>query len=65
MSRITSKTPRFFKIVGAIGVSLAAIGTALLTAPVVLPAAIVMAGGYLVTGGIVAKIVAQCAKDGE
>lgn len=49
--RWKSPTPKFWKKVQRIGLVLTALGTALITAPVSLPAAVVTAGTYAVFGG--------------
>lgn len=59
IQRIQAPTPKFFRVMRAIGISLAAVGTALITAPVSLPLALVTAGGYLVVAGSVATAVSQ------
>jgi hypothetical protein len=63
--RIKSPTPPFFKKVTKIGLTIAAIGTALLTAPVALPVVLVKIAGYLTVAGGVASAVSQttCLKD--
>jgi hypothetical protein len=51
--RATAPTPKFFKVLRSIGLSLAAVGGTLLASPVVLPVVLVTAGGYLaVAGGV-------------
>ncbi|MGG5578462.1 hypothetical protein ACPDHL_14135 [Myroides sp. C15-4] len=55
--RAQAPTPRFFKILRTIGLSLAAISGGILAAPVVLPAVITTVATYLaVVGGIVSAI---------
>lgn len=61
--RIKSPTPTFFKKIRTIGLTLGAIGGALLTAPVSLPATVVTIAGYLATAGIVASAISSVAKD--
>ena len=63
--RMKQKTPRFFKKLRNIGLALAAAGTALLTAPVVLPAAVISIAGYLVVAGSVAAAVSQATTASE
>ncbi|HWV74080.1 MAG TPA: hypothetical protein VN040_20320 [Pseudosphingobacterium sp.] len=63
--RIKSPTPKFFKKIRTIGLALGAIGGALLTAPITLPATIVTIAGYLATAGIVASAVSTVARDDE
>ena len=59
--RIKAPTPRFFRALRNLGLTLAGVGTVLLTAPVTLPAAMVTIGGYLVTAGGVATALSQLA----
>lgn len=49
--RVLAPTPKFWKKVQKIGVLLTAIGTAVVTAPVALPAAVITAGSYVAFGG--------------
>jgi hypothetical protein len=49
--RVLAPTPKFWKKVQRIGVLLTAIGTAVVTAPVALPAAVITAGSYVAFGG--------------
>jgi hypothetical protein len=60
-TRLTADTPTFFKKVRAIGIIMISVGTALATAPVALPAIVVSMGGYLMTAGTIAGIIAQTA----
>ncbi|GAA4022513.1 hypothetical protein GCM10022386_01770 [Flavobacterium cheonhonense] len=57
--RITSPTPKFFKVLRNIGLVLAAVGGTILTAPVALPAAVVTIGGYVTVAGGVLSAVSQ------
>lgn len=61
--RIKSPTPKFFKKIRTIGLTLGAIGGALLTAPITLPATVVTIAGYLATAGIVASAISTVAKE--
>lgn len=55
--RVAAPTPPFFRKIRMIGLALAAISGALLTAPVFLPAAILTVAGYAgVAGGIMSAI---------
>ena len=55
--RIQSPTPKFFKVLRNIGLTLAAIGGTILAAPVALPVAIVSIGGYIaVAGGVISAV---------
>jgi uncharacterized membrane protein HdeD (DUF308 family) len=57
--RAKGKTPKFFRILRNVGLSIAAVGTLLLTAPVVLPAIATTIGGYMVVAGGIASAVSQ------
>ncbi|WP_134090090.1 hypothetical protein [Olivibacter sp. XZL3] len=63
--RIKSPTPTFFKKVRTIGLTLGAIGGALLTAPITLPATVLTIAGYLATAGIVASAISTVAKEDQ
>ena len=63
--RVGSPTPHFFRKVRRIGIILGAAGTALLTAPVALPAAVTAVAGYLVTAGLIASAVSTAAVERE
>lgn len=64
-SRITSPTPKWFRIVRNIGLGLSAVGGALVAAPVALPAAVISLGGYLLLGGTIIGAVSQTAISSE
>jgi mitochondrial fission protein ELM1 len=49
--RVLAPTPKFWKKIQRIGILLTAIGTAVVTAPVALPAAVITAGSYVAFGG--------------
>ena len=59
VQRATAPTPSFFKRLRNIGLALAAIGTAIITAPITLPAAVVTVAGYIVVAGSVIGAVSQ------
>lgn len=59
--RCNAETPPFFKKLRTVGVIVVAAGTALVSAPVALPAAVLAIGGYLIVGGAVASAVSQAA----
>ena len=63
LDRILADTPKFFKRLRNLGLALGAIGTAIITAPVTLPASVITMGGYLVTAGVVAAGLSQTAKE--
>ena len=57
IKRIQAPTPKFFKVLRNIGLTLAAIGGTILAAPVALPVVIVSLGGYIaVAGGVISAI---------
>jgi len=55
------QTPRFFRKVRNTGLTLAAIGTAIIAAPVALPAILIKLAGYLAVAGAVTSAVSQTA----
>lgn len=57
--RLKSKTPKFFRVVRTVGISLVAAGGVLVAAPIAIPAGLVAMGGYLIVAGTVATAVAQ------
>lgn len=57
--RLTSPTPKFFKKVRTIGLVLAAVSGAIVSAPVALPAMVLKIAGYLAVAGGVATAVSQ------
>lgn len=59
IQRTKSPTPKFFKKLRTIGLALAAVSTAIITAPVTLPAAIVTIAGYAAVAGSVISAVSQ------
>lgn len=59
--RWNAKTPKFWKKVQTIGLSLAGISSVILTAPVSLPVGIVTLAGYLATAGGVVGVISQLA----
>jgi hypothetical protein len=61
--RIKSPTPKFFKKIRTIGLALGAIGGALLTAPITLPATVISIASYLATAGVVASAISTVAKE--
>lgn len=61
VTRMKKPTPVFFKSFRNVGLVVATIGTALLTAPVALPALVLNIGGYLVVAGGVISAVSQSA----
>ena len=61
--RVKAPTPKFFKTLRTIGLALAAIGGAVLAAPVAVPAALVSIAGYVTLAGGVMTAVSQTAVD--
>ncbi len=59
VERVKAPTPKWFKVLRTIGVTLASVGGAILASPVALPAGIVTAAGYLLLGGTVVTAVSQ------
>ncbi len=59
LTRAQAPTPKFFRVLRNIGLSMAAVGAALVSAPAVLPAAIVTAGIYLTVGGGLISAISQ------
>ena len=57
--RAQAPTPKFFRLMRAIGISLAAVGGAIVSAPISLPLAIITIGGYMIVAGSVATAVSQ------
>ncbi|MBS1667820.1 MAG: hypothetical protein JST58_10625 [Bacteroidetes bacterium] len=65
IERIQAPTPKFFKTLRNIGLVLAAISTAIITAPVALPAVVVTIAGYVAVASSMISAVSQAAKEGE
>ena len=65
IDRIQSPTPKFFKKVRNIGLTLAAIAGTIVAAPVALPAVLVKIAGYLAVASGVAGALSQTAVEGE
>lgn len=65
LNRMKAPTPKFFRRLRNVGLTLAALGGTLLTAPVGLPAAVITIGGYLTVAGSVIGAVSQATVKGE
>lgn len=65
VERLTAPTSKFFRIVRNVGLCLAAVGGAIIAAPVILPATLVTVAGYLTVAGSIMTAVAQATVDGE
>ena len=63
VERVKAPTPKFFKTLRTIGLTLAAVGGAILTAPVAVPTALVTIAGYVALAGGVLTAVSQTAVD--
>jgi len=63
--RIKAPTPTFFKQLRNIGLALAAVASAVVAAPVALPAVLVKVAGYLAVAGGVISAVSQTTMEGE
>lgn len=59
VQRATAPTPNFFKKLRNIGLALAAISAAIVTAPISLPAVVVTVAGYIAVAGSVIGGVSQ------
>lgn len=57
VERVKAPTPKFFRVLRSIGLALLGISGSIIAAPVVLPATIVTAAGYVaVAGGVISAI---------
>lgn len=65
VERAKAPTPRFFKKLRNIGLILGALGGAIVTAPVALPAIVATVAGYIGLAGGVITSVSQLAVHGE
>ena len=61
VERVKAPTPKFFRVLRNIGLSLVAVSGILLTSPVALPAGIITLAGYLTVAGTVVSAVSQTA----
>lgn len=61
IERVKAPTPKFFRVLRTIGLSVAAAGGALLASPVSLPMGIITLAGYLTVAGTVMTAVSQTA----
>ena len=65
VSRMAAPTPKWFRILRNLGITLSAVGGALVAAPVALPSAVISIGGYLLLGGTIIGAVSQTAVSSE
>jgi len=61
VKRIKKQTPKFFRTVRNVGLTLAAVSAAIMGAPVALPVILVKVAGYLAVAGTVTVAVSQTA----
>lgn len=65
IQRVQAPTPKFFKKLRNIGLTLAAIATTVAAAPIALPAIVIKIAGYLAVASGVAGAVSQTAVENE
>lgn len=63
VERAKAPTPKFFRVLRSIGLALLGISGTIVAAPVLLPAAVVTAAGYVVVAGVVLSAVSQITVD--
>jgi uncharacterized membrane protein YeiH len=63
VERAKAPTPKFFKILRAIGLALLTISGSVIAAPIVLPTTVVTVAGYLAVAGGVISAVSQITVD--
>lgn len=63
VTRAKAPTPKFFKVLRTIGLTLLGISGSIIAAPVALPAAIVTVAGYVAVAGGVLSAVSQITVD--
>ena len=59
IKRVKAPTPKFFKVLRNIGLTLAAVGGSILAAPIALPVIVTTIGGYVAVAGGVLSAVSQ------
>lgn len=57
--RVKAPTPKWFKILRTVGITLASVGGIIIASPIALPVGLVSAAGYLVLGGSIISVVSQ------
>jgi uncharacterized membrane protein HdeD (DUF308 family) len=65
VDRVKAPTPKFFRVLRAIGLSLAAASGAIVLSPIALPAVLVTVAGYLAVASGVLTAVSQVAVEKE
>lgn len=63
IERIKAPTPKFFRVLRSIGLTLLAISGSVIAAPVVLPAVVVSVAGYVALAGGVISAISQVTVD--
>ena len=63
VERVKAPTPKFFRTLRNIGLALAAVGGAILAAPIAIPASLITIAGYVTLAGGVMTAVCQTAVD--
>jgi uncharacterized membrane protein HdeD (DUF308 family) len=63
VERVKAPTPKFFRTLRNIGLALAAVGGAILAAPIAIPASLITIAGYVTLAGGVMTAVSQTAVD--
>lgn len=61
VQRLKAPTPKFFKVLRTIGISLAVAGGTIIASPIAIPAIIVSVAGYVILAGSVITAVSQTA----
>lgn len=59
INRAKAPTPKFFKVLRTVGLALAAVGSTILAAPIVLPTMVTTIGGYVAVAGSVLSAASQ------
>ena len=65
IERAKAPTPKWFKVLRTVGITLASVGGIVIASPVALPVGLVSAAGYLVLGGSIISVVSQTAVKSE
>ncbi|WP_394759501.1 hypothetical protein [Flavobacterium sp.] len=63
--RVLAPTPKWFKILRTIGITLASVGGVIIASPVALPVGLVSVAGYLILGGSILSVVSQTGVQSE
>lgn len=63
--RVKAPTPKFFRVLRTIGLSLLALGGSIIAAPIALPVTIVTIAGYAIVAGGVLSAVSQVTVDSK